>query len=85
MFINFSDCQVYGQAPQNVPAQKQTVKYTCPMHPEVVQDLPGICPKCGMKLVEKKDMHQSKDSTMMKKDHMMHDSTMMKKDHRMHD
>jgi len=29
-------------------------KYTCPMHPEVVQDKQGSCPKCGMKLVEKK-------------------------------
>lgn len=29
-------------------------KYTCPMHPEVVQDAAGKCPKCGMKLVEKK-------------------------------
>ena len=29
------------------------VKYTCSMHPEVVQDKPGNCPKCGMKLVEK--------------------------------
>ena len=25
--------------------------YTCPMHPEVRQDRPGSCPKCGMKLV----------------------------------
>ncbi len=24
--------------------------YTCPMHPEVQQDHPGICPKCGMAL-----------------------------------
>ncbi len=24
--------------------------YTCPMHPEVAQDKPGTCPKCGMKL-----------------------------------
>jgi hypothetical protein len=29
-------------------------KYTCPMHPEVVQDKEGSCPKCGMKLLEKK-------------------------------
>ena len=29
-------------------------KYTCTHHPEVVQDKPGNCPKCGMKLVEKK-------------------------------
>ena len=28
-------------------------KYTCPMHPEVVQDSPGSCSKCGMKLVHK--------------------------------
>ncbi|HUL58272.1 MAG TPA: efflux RND transporter periplasmic adaptor subunit [Anaeromyxobacteraceae bacterium] len=27
------------------------VKYTCPMHPTVVQDHPGDCPICGMKLV----------------------------------
>lgn len=25
--------------------------YTCPMHPEVQQDHPGTCPKCGMNLV----------------------------------
>ncbi len=24
--------------------------YTCPMHPEIVQDHPGECPKCGMAL-----------------------------------
>ncbi|MGI8438301.1 MAG: heavy metal-binding domain-containing protein, partial [Chthoniobacterales bacterium] len=30
------------------------VKYTCTMHPEVVQDKPGKCPKCGMTLVVKK-------------------------------
>jgi Cu+-exporting ATPase len=27
--------------------------YTCPMHPEVQQDHPGDCPKCGMTLVLK--------------------------------
>lgn len=26
-------------------------KYTCPMHPNVVQDGPGTCPVCGMDLV----------------------------------
>src|SRR3954469_12127698 len=26
-------------------------KYTCPMHPEIVQVGPGSCPKCGMALV----------------------------------
>lgn len=33
-------------------AQESTAtKYTCPMHPNVVQDGPGTCPVCGMDLV----------------------------------
>ena len=28
-------------------------RYTCPHHPEVVQNTPGTCPKCGMKLEHK--------------------------------
>lgn len=28
-------------------------KYVCPMHPDVIQDRPGTCPICGMKLVAK--------------------------------
>ena len=31
------------------PAPEGTI-YTCPMHPEVRQDHPGACPKCGMAL-----------------------------------
>ncbi|PJC47059.1 MAG: hypothetical protein CO035_07605, partial [Candidatus Omnitrophica bacterium CG_4_9_14_0_2_um_filter_42_8] len=27
--------------------------YTCPMHPEIEQDKPGDCPKCGMNLERK--------------------------------
>ena len=27
--------------------------YTCPMHPEIEQDHPGSCPKCGMALETK--------------------------------
>lgn len=29
-------------------------KYTCEMHPEVISDAPGDCPKCGMRLIEMK-------------------------------
>ena len=29
----------------------QNTRYTCVMHPEVMQDYPGKCPKCGMELV----------------------------------
>jgi RND family efflux transporter MFP subunit len=31
------------------PSAKQL--YTCPMHPDVISDTPGKCPKCGMDLV----------------------------------
>jgi len=37
-----------NQAPPE-PTQS-FVRYTCPMHPEVVSDEPGNCPKCGMAL-----------------------------------
>jgi hypothetical protein len=35
-------------------AQAASQKYTCVMHPEVVMDQPGQCPKCGMTLVPMK-------------------------------
>jgi Cu+-exporting ATPase len=34
---------------QEPPATAGTI-YTCPMHPEIRQDHPGSCPKCGMTL-----------------------------------
>ncbi|HVN48092.1 MAG TPA: heavy metal-binding domain-containing protein [Bacteroidota bacterium] len=42
------------------------VTYTCPMHPEVVSDQPGKCPKCKMKLVkvETPTGNTKADSTM---------------------
>jgi hypothetical protein len=44
-------------------AMKQTAAvYTCKMHPEVISDKPGKCPKCGMDLVKKEDL--AKDSSM---------------------
>jgi FtsP/CotA-like multicopper oxidase with cupredoxin domain len=37
--------------PAAMPAGAGPVTYACPMHPEVVSDEPGRCPKCGMKLL----------------------------------
>lgn len=39
--------------------QKSGTIYTCPMHPEVEQDHPGSCPKCGMTLVPEKSGEDS--------------------------
>jgi hypothetical protein len=38
--------------PGDTAPEAEAVRYTCPMHPEVVADSPGRCPHCGMKLVE---------------------------------
>ncbi len=35
---------------QETKSETAGASYTCPMHPEVVQDKPGSCPKCGMAL-----------------------------------
>jgi Cu+-exporting ATPase len=44
------NCCGHSHASHGQPA-KEGVKYTCPMHPEIVQIGPGSCPKCGMALV----------------------------------
>ena len=41
----------HGKAPAAPPAAPaKGATYTCPMHPDVVQDAPGDCPRCGMAL-----------------------------------
>ena len=42
--------------------EKAVLHFTCPMHPEIVQDKPGNCPKCGMTLVEMKTEKEEKSS-----------------------
>src|SRR5262245_61074210 len=37
-------------APGTQHPAPQGTRYTCPMHPEVISDRPGACPKCGMAL-----------------------------------
>jgi Cu2+-exporting ATPase len=38
-------------------------EWTCPMHPEIVQDSPGSCPICGMDLVAKQPHLSAEDKT----------------------
>jgi len=42
------------------------VQYTCTMHPEVLSDKPGKCPKCGMTLVKKESAKKKADTMKMK-------------------
>ena len=49
-------------------SEHQSINYTCPMHPEVVSQQAGNCPKCGMKLVPK----EGKTSGSM--EHSIHNS-----------
>jgi Cu+-exporting ATPase len=48
-----ADPEQYTQkesAPSHADAHSGHGHYVCPMHPEVRQDTPGSCPKCGMAL-----------------------------------
>jgi Cu+-exporting ATPase len=51
-FLNKSPEAMASQPVRIQRAQKlaKATDYTCPMHPEVRQDKPGSCPKCGMTL-----------------------------------
>ena len=57
---------------------QQSNIYTCPMHPEVVQDKPGNCPKCGMNLVpvkaeaDKSTSHQQDADSKPSSGHSAH-------------
>lgn len=45
------NCPVCGMDLVEQPSLKKKVRYTCPMHPEIIKDEPGSCPICGMDLV----------------------------------
>ncbi len=48
-----------------------TKTYTCPMHPEVISDKPGSCPKCGMDLELKENSEKSDAKGDVKNDKAM--------------
>ncbi len=66
--ITFSS-QVSAQtlATPNQTSISDTIKYTCSMHPDVISDKPGQCPKCGMTLIVmgKTDTQKNKMNMMM--------------------
>lgn len=48
-FVADPDTYLSGERPKPAPAAPGA-QYTCPMHPEIVQEGPGDCPICGMAL-----------------------------------
>ncbi|MCC6815890.1 MAG: heavy metal translocating P-type ATPase [Saprospiraceae bacterium] len=59
------DCPVCGMhlvKEQNL-ITSTTAEWTCPMHPEVINDGPGSCPICGMDLVPKEADLSAEDKT----------------------
>ncbi|PYJ50291.1 MAG: hypothetical protein DME87_06745 [Verrucomicrobia bacterium] len=85
----------HGHAPSQssgaASEQEKKQKYTCPMHPEVVMNHPGNCPKCGMKLVPMKDTKRSTSNiqhSTSNSGHVMHDANgeaMLHHDHGAHE
>lgn len=62
-------------------------KYTCLMHPEVITDRPGNCPKCGMKLVpikEKKRRSSNAERSTSNHHAMHHDEHGQEQEQQMH-
>src|SRR5450756_2762146 len=45
------DHQPAESTPSGAAAGTGSTRYTCPMHPEIVRNEPGSCPKCGMALI----------------------------------
>ncbi len=47
------DHSQHQQEPGNQQPEITNQQYTCPMHVEIIRDIPGNCPICGMELVKK--------------------------------
>src|SRR6056297_1343613 len=62
------DCPVCGMdlVEEQNTATSSKQQWTCPMHPEVVEDGPGSCPKCGMDLVPKEPEASAEEKTYKK-------------------
>jgi Heavy metal binding domain len=93
-----ASAQVGAIEPNRPPSEhdhEKKQKYTCPMHPDVVMDHPGNCPKCGMKLVpmEEKEKRQTPNvqhsrpnhsQRAQHQSHQMHDASGMTMPHHDH-
>ena len=49
-FVGDPEHFISGAHKQDAKAVAKGTQFTCPMHPEIIRDEPGDCPKCGMAL-----------------------------------
>ncbi len=64
-----ADPSRYSAPPARETSTPSAERWTCPMHPEIVRDAPGSCPKCGMALepmtlsLDDEESHELRDMT----------------------
>lgn len=51
VYDDFGSCPVCGMNLEKIPDTTFKVTFSCPMHPEINSDKPGVCTICGMDLV----------------------------------
>lgn len=51
VYDDFGSCPVCGMNLEKIPDTTFKVTFSCPMHPEITSDKPGVCTICGMDLV----------------------------------
>tara|TARA_R110000787_G_scaffold181008_3_gene293164 strand:+ start:100016 stop:102382 length:2367 start_codon:yes stop_codon:yes gene_type:complete len=49
-FVGDPEHYLSGAHKKDVKSAPKGTQFTCPMHPEIIRDAPGDCPKCGMAL-----------------------------------
>ena len=80
MLFGLTSNQAFGQTTENKYVKSPTVEYTCTKHPEINQKLPGNCPICGLRLVERKKESKTTTGKMTKHPKVMgQDSVKVKK------
>ena len=65
---------VFAQNDSTKTHINDSVTYTCTMHPEIITNQSGKCPKCGMDLIKKSSSTYEKMSMMMCPMHGMVDT-----------